>query len=244
MYSIKERYTSIKDEEFVKDFEKLSEDKIIRMDQQVFITTYLNEIKDRNTKIDGIYYFQDIQEYLEKEKEKKNIILKNVKGVVLNFKDKVSDNKSNSSFYGRKYIKDIDFSTTNNIETINLTCNYLRKPIVFTVCSKALESIPTLKFIDLSYNQFEIDSWRTLDDLLKKLKEDQYISLVGSPLASVDSKANFSYLTKECWKKLIWIPKAWLEDKKWINSLPSKTEEEVIQIIYDTHELFYSKFDL
>lgn len=101
--------------------------------------------------------------------------------------------------------------------------------------SAAFQSPATLELLDLSYNRFEIGNGMVKSELktLLNMKYVQYVRICNNPFST---SALIAELSNDQLKKLIWIPKAWIDvHDAWT------TDKCLIDLIKTTHKTFYAK---
>lgn len=108
--------------------------------------------------------------------------------------------------------------------------------------NRMLNKLPNCVEVDLRGNKFYES---TADEhLLRMLRTEQVrlVNIVLTPFASVDRRNFFEKLTENDLQRLIWIPEAWLERKKWKNMLyRADDKDKKFAISLETHRAYYLK---
>ena len=125
------------------------------------------------------------------------------------------------------------------VTNLNISgCNLSFPQNLLFLKNEILPLLPLCKYVDLSFNRYDRESWSLIKQILKT-NNIQYINICGNPIASLSSRRELSNLEENQLKKLIWIFSNWVESGNWKNCLENFKNHELIEI---THSEFYKNY--
>jgi len=144
--------------------------------------------------------------------------------------------------FAKKTVKEYYTSEKEGVfyDVVNFSGNHLLDDDLPEIAKAISKWNP--KIVNLSNNRFhgydmryrkEVD--KALQDILA-VSSVKYVDITANPLASVDRKDLFNLLNKEQLKKLIWIPKNWINGGNWKVMIDNKSFHPEIE---KTHKEYY-----
>ena len=101
-----------------------------------------------------------------------------------------------------------------------------------------LSNFPHVKIVRLANTRIHGINNAKVDDFFKRLlarESVEFVDVSGTGFASVDRTDFFQSLIGAAFKKLIWIPEAYLVRRTWERLVPP----EVVDMVMETHMQFY-----
>jgi len=124
-----------------------------------------------------------------------------------------------------------------NVRVLDLaSSNLLDDDLPFIV--EAVTILHKCEKVILTANRFHGNRDKEADECLRKLlalDHVRFVDIKRSPMASNDRRGLFENLTEEEYKKLIFIPRQWVQPLNWFGQVPDICR----MVVYQTHEEFY-----